>query len=241
VVEPRAVKSAICSAPDAAVSPTSSARRILLAGEPRLYLQALSELLDSFPGVSASLAQPGETDGGSAERRPELILLGCPATSEPLQLSGSLRESYPGVPLVLLDSGPARDCATRTASLSPTTRLSTNIPVRELVKRLCDGAQPCDGAKPIVTGTKRHSPRSETRSERPLSSLSERELSVLRLFVSGSSNDDIAEALGISRHTVRTHLQNVMSKMLVRSKTELASVAMRSGIRPATGPVTQDG
>jgi two-component system NarL family response regulator len=63
----------------------------------------------------------------------------------------------------------------------------------------------------------------------------------LRLVVGGRSNDGIAEALGISRHTVRTHLQNIMAKMLVRSRTELVSVAMRSGMRTGTGPVTHDG
>jgi len=220
----------------APVSHTSNPRRILLAGEPRLYLQALSELLDSIPGVSSTLVPPGENGRSPGEHAPELILLGCPVTSdEPVQVSESLAEAYPGVPLVLLESGPVQDVAARTASLNATTRLSTRMTVGELVKQLCDPA------KATMTGTRPHCSRSETRAEWPLSSLSERELSVLRLFVSGRSNDEIAETLGISRHTVRSHLQNVMTKMAVRSKTELVSVAMRSGVRAGTGPLTQAG
>lgn len=223
-------------APRAPVSKTSGTRSILLAGEPRLYLQALSELFDSIPGITASLVQPGETGLPPGEPVPELILLGCPATlNDPKELSGSLRKSYPGVPLVLLDSGRGRDSADRAASLNATGRFSTSIPVRELVKRICDPA------KPIGPGTQPHSSREGAYGGWPLSSLSERELSVLRLVVGGRSNDGIAEALGISRHTVRTHLQNIMGKMLVRSRTELVSVAMRSGMRTGNGPVTHDG
>ena len=236
VFEPGAVvKSTVVSAFDAPGSRTTSTRRILLAGEPLLYLQALSELLDSIPGVSASLVQPGEIGHAARVDAPALILLGCPPTSDgPVELSGSLRKSYPGVPLVLLDSGTARDSAEKTASLKASAWFSTSVSLDELVKGLCNPTNP--------TGTraKRHSPRPEHRGEWPQSSLSERELTVLRLVVSGRSNNEIAEALGISRHTVRTHLQNVMAKILVRSKTELVSVAMRSGIRAGTSPVTRD-
>jgi len=234
VFEPGAVvKSTVVSAFDAPGSRTTT-RRILLAGEPLLYLQALSELLDSIPGVSASLVQPGEIGHGAGVHAPALILLGCPQTSAgPVDLSGSLRKLYPGVPLVLLDSGTARDSAEKTASLKASAWFSTRVSLDELVKGLCDPTNP-------TGSTKRHSPRPGHRGEWPLSSLSERELSVLRLVVGGRSNNEIAEALGISRHTVRSHLQNVMAKMLVRSKTELVTVAMRSGIRAGTGPVTRD-
>jgi DNA-binding CsgD family transcriptional regulator len=55
---------------------------------------------------------------------------------------------------------------------------------------------------------------------------------VLRLVVDGSSPDEIAAMLGISRHTVRTHLQNIMAKLLVSSRIEMVSVARSSGMRP---------
>ncbi|HEX6393036.1 MAG TPA: response regulator transcription factor [Acidimicrobiales bacterium] len=222
------------TARDGSVRSTSEARRIVLAGEPRLYLEALSELLDSIPGVSASLFPPG--NGHSlGEHAPELILLGCPASTDtPAELSGFLQESYPGVPLVFLDSGPTRDGSERAAPPDATARISTGIPLGELVKRLCDPANP------IGSGKRRPASRARARREWPLSSLSDRELSVLRLVVGGRTNDEAAEALGISRHTVRTHLQNIMAKMQARSRTELVSVAMRSGMRTGAAPVTRD-
>jgi DNA-binding NarL/FixJ family response regulator len=114
------------------------------------------------------------------------------------------------------------------------TRFSTRLPLDELVSALCD-------PKPISTRPKTHQARSRYREEWPLSSLSDRELSVLSHVVAGRSNHETAEALGISRHTVRTHLQNIMAKMMVRSRTELISVVMRARIRIATDAVEQDG
>jgi DNA-binding CsgD family transcriptional regulator len=56
-------------------------------------------------------------------------------------------------------------------------------------------------------------------------------MSVLQLVVDGRSPEEIADRLCISRHTVRTHLQNIMSKLLVRSQTEMVSLARNAGVR----------
>lgn len=235
VVEPGAVVNSIVGdARHGPVQSTPATRRIVLAGEPRLYLEALSELLDSIPGVSASLFPPRDAHS-QREHAPELILLGCPAgTDGEADLFGSLCESYPGVPLVFLDYGPPRESSQRVASLDATTRISTSIPLDELVKGLCDPANP------IGSGKKSPASRAKARRQWPLSSLSDRELSVLRLVVGGHTNGEAAEALGISRHTVRTHLQNIMAKVQARSRTELVSVAMRSGLRAGAATVRQD-
>ncbi len=49
--------------------------------------------------------------------------------------------------------------------------------------------------------------------------LTARELEVLRLVASGSSNREIASALVISEHTVARHVQNIFRKLGVPSRT----------------------
>jgi DNA-binding CsgD family transcriptional regulator len=52
-------------------------------------------------------------------------------------------------------------------------------------------------------------------------SLSEREQEVAALACMGRRNYEIAETLGISHETVKTHLQNIFTKFDIRSRKEL--------------------
>src|SRR5262249_50796041 len=55
--------------------------------------------------------------------------------------------------------------------------------------------------------------------------LSERELEVLRLLAEGRSNPEIAADLFISRATARTHVDNILGKLGVHSRTEAVDLA----------------
>ena len=58
------------------------------------------------------------------------------------------------------------------------------------------------------------------------SRLSRREREVLRLIVDGAGQQEMAAALYLSPHTVRTHVQNVIEKLEVHSRAEAASIAV---------------
>jgi two-component system response regulator FixJ len=71
----------------------------------------------------------------------------------------------------------------------------------------------------------------------PLHRLTSREAAVLALIVEGSTNREIAAALGISSRTVEFHRANVMGKLRARNVVELMQVVLRqdqpAGANPA--------
>ena len=66
-----------------------------------------------------------------------------------------------------------------------------------------------------------------------LAELTPREREVLRCMVDGLKRTEIAERLGLSANTVRTHTQNLLAKLDAHSALEAITVAMRAGMRPS--------
>ena len=60
--------------------------------------------------------------------------------------------------------------------------------------------------------------------------LTSRELDVLALIVKGNSNKEIAAALTISEATVKTHINNILSKLGASDRTQAATMALQRGI-----------
>jgi two-component system NarL family response regulator len=60
--------------------------------------------------------------------------------------------------------------------------------------------------------------------------LTHRELEILSLVAKGKSNKQVANALGISEGTVKTHVKNILEKLDATSRTEAVAVAVRRGL-----------
>ncbi len=60
--------------------------------------------------------------------------------------------------------------------------------------------------------------------------LTERELEILKLVAQGLPNLEIAERLVISERTVRTHVSNILAKLHLANRTQVALYALREGL-----------
>jgi DNA-binding NarL/FixJ family response regulator len=69
------------------------------------------------------------------------------------------------------------------------------------------------------------------RAPRPaIDTLTAREREVLALIASGASNRLIAQQLGVSERTARTHMSNILAKLQLSSRTQAALWAVREGL-----------
>ncbi|HKN80391.1 MAG TPA: response regulator transcription factor [Actinomycetota bacterium] len=71
---------------------------------------------------------------------------------------------------------------------------------------------------------------SRTEPWREGSDLTGRELEVLSLLVEGCTGPTIATRLGISRNTVRTHIQSILTKVQVHSRLQAVAFAVEEGL-----------
>jgi two-component system, NarL family, response regulator len=67
-------------------------------------------------------------------------------------------------------------------------------------------------------------------SRLPDSDLSSREMEVLQLLMSGKKNKDIANMLGITEATVKSHVSAILMRLNVNDRTEAVVTALRRGL-----------
>ncbi|AIQ17716.1 chemotaxis protein CheY [Paenibacillus sp. FSL H7-0357] len=60
--------------------------------------------------------------------------------------------------------------------------------------------------------------------------LTAREKEILGCVSSGSTNREIAAELGISEHTVKNHLKNILQKLQLQNRTQLTRYALEQGL-----------
>ena len=73
-------------------------------------------------------------------------------------------------------------------------------------------------------------PARESITPAPLEEMTPRELEVLHLLAEGLPNKAIAQRLSISEHTVKFHVNSILSKLGAQSRTEAVTRATRLGL-----------
>jgi two-component system, NarL family, response regulator LiaR len=83
---------------------------------------------------------------------------------------------------------------------------------------------------PLVAARVLRNLRGESNGEAFYAELTERELEVLKFIANGLSNSQIADQLVISTNTVKGHVSNILSKLHLADRTQVAVYAWQKGI-----------
>jgi DNA-binding NarL/FixJ family response regulator len=90
---------------------------------------------------------------------------------------------------------------------------------------------PMEGAAPPAPATPQHQPPGDTgRPGEHRRALTERELEILQIIAKGLSNNEAAKVLGLSKATIRTHLEHIYQKLDVTNRVEAVTEGIRQGI-----------
>lgn len=102
--------------------------------------------------------------------------------------------------------------------------LLKDAPPEELLAAVRSAAEGDSTLSPTVAN------RLMTRVRTPRTSLTPRELEVLKLVASGASNREIGRTLLLSEATVKSHLVHIYDKLGVRSRTSAVAAARKQGV-----------
>jgi DNA-binding NarL/FixJ family response regulator len=211
--------------------------RVLVVGRRGVFTEALTRLLLAS-GITAV-----HTDGDQVELElvrcpPEVVLLeGGLGAKRLIGCAELVRSACSPVRVLLLATGD--EDATLVEQLQVAAVLSAWSAPEELLAAITgDGRQGRGRRRPAGGRDQSHRGRSQGPlwgsrfPDSRLSQLTARELEILRKLMAGASGAEIAEALSISTHTVRTHVRNILIKLDARTRLEAATIGFREGLRP---------
>jgi DNA-binding NarL/FixJ family response regulator len=185
---------------------------VLVASGDRLFAEAAGRYLEDNGWQVVAAAFDGlQALAGLARHEPSAVLiLGDLPRLAPAALARQVRRRWPDLPVVLLGTGQSDDAVV----------LPADAEGRDVVAAL--------SKPPPVTVAA--SPPRRPDSVALLRSLTSRERLVLKLLAEGKSLAEIARQLEVSRHTVRTHMQNLYSKLDAHSRLDVVRFAAQHGL-----------
>ena len=200
--------------------------RVLVVAEDHLARAGLAALLADQPGCSiAGQITPQDASGGPDVYRADVAVwdVGWDAANTLEQMAGARDAGPPVIALVPDESAVAA---------------SWNAGARGILPRDLDGAVLRDAIAVVEKGLAVLDPELANTmvaaTGPPLAppevDLTPRELDVLGLMAEGLANKTIAERLTISEHTVKFHVNAILSKLAAQSRTEAVTRAMRLGL-----------
>ena len=151
------------------------------------------------------------------------------------QASEIIRKEYPEVHIIIFSSHSETENLARAIELGVKGILPKNTIREELVEAIYQVNQGKDFISKYISPValfdyiKENKDKKDTLSNLK-NKLTDRELELLQLIVSGSTNKEIADKLFISQRTVEKHKSNIISKLEMKSVVDLVKFAIKNKI-----------
>ncbi|HEX4651965.1 MAG TPA: response regulator transcription factor [Granulicella sp.] len=208
--------------------------RILIAEDHTVVRQGLIALLRLVEGfeIVAEATNGLQALALFRQHRPDITLMdlrmpaptGIPGTDDTggVEAIKAIRSEFPDARIIVLTTFDGDEDIFRAIQAGARGYLLKGMDAEELI----------DAIQTVHRGKSRIPAAVAERLAERLSgnALTDRETEVLKTIVAGKSNKEIAAALFISEATVKTHINNLLSKLGVADRTQAATMALHRGI-----------
>ncbi|MCA9664432.1 MAG: response regulator transcription factor [Myxococcales bacterium] len=207
-----------------------SLRLVLVEDQPTILAQQ-ARLLEAF-GDELDVVGTARDGARALEvieaQRPDVVLLdlGLPDI-DGIEVTQRIKQRWPKIEILIFTIFDDEERVLQAVRAGASGYLLKGAPVEKIVEALHDVS---GGGSVIQPRLARALLRRLQPARAEAAKLTPRETEILTLIAKGLSNRTAAETLGVSRATIRTHLEHIYAKLDVSNRTEAVTEAIRQGI-----------
>ncbi len=204
---------------------------LVLIDDNRLLREGLTAMIHAQPGfrVLAASADVEEALARVREARPDVVLLDFGlADHDSLSLTATVRAEVPSARVIVMGLLPLQEYVADyvRAGASGFIMLDASFDeFFETIRAVADGAEVLPRAltNSLFTQIVRNAPMPTKARALESVRLTVREREIVALLGEGLSNKEIAVRMGVALHTVKSHVHNVLEKLALNSRLEVAA------------------
>ncbi len=207
---------------------------VAIIDDNRLVREALTEMLHRLPDVRVVASAVVDPEF-LAETKPGVLLLDVGLRDQDsLRLAAALRQDHPDAKIIVMDLLPVNEEIVEFVNAGVSGFILKDASFDEFVATIRAVAAGQKVLPPRMTeslfsqiGRVADGPESAQVLEAVRMTRRERE--VIDLIGEGLSNKEIAQRLNIATHTVKSHVRNVMEKLALHTRLQIAAYSHREG------------
>ncbi len=207
--------------------------RLLVIEENRLLREGLVSLIGDQPDIKvvAALGRGQNISAGVRQLKPHVILVDMDLRSQDsLRVVESVKGEFPQVKVILMDLVPGKADMAHYVKAGVSGFLVEDATFQDCLRTVRSVAKGTDVLPPALTGSLfseivNHAVIGAKASLIESANLTRREREVIELIAQGLSNKEIAQRLNIATYTVKSHVHNILEKLSLDTRLQIASYA----------------
>ncbi|MES2628475.1 MAG: response regulator transcription factor [Bacteroidota bacterium] len=210
--------------------------RVMLVDDHHIFRDGVKMVLEDEERfvVCAEAASVNEALQRIPEAQPEIIMTDISMPGESgIELVRQVKQGYPHIKVLVLSMHNEPDIISDIMMLEADGYILKNIGRKGLIESLDKVADDGSCYSPEVLTALMGKLKKTEKPKDDLSSLSEREIEIIKLVVQELSTSEIAEKLFLSKLTVETHRKNINNKLGIKTIVGLIKLAIRNGLTTA--------
>jgi DNA-binding NarL/FixJ family response regulator len=219
---------------------------VALIEDNRLVREGIAALLSQHPDLKVVAGGAGADAVLVGGLQPHVILLDLGLRNgDSLRVAEKVKRECPDSKVIVMDLLPVHEEIVEFVNAGVSGFIMKDATLDDLVNTIRSVARGAHVLPPQMTGTLfSQIAKDAVAKGRPAAldsvRMTQREREVIDLIAEGLGNKEIATRLNIATHTVKSHVRNVMEKLMLHTRLQIAAYARKEDLTTERKVVTRD-